>query len=517
MKTVEYDIAQDQRLADIQAALQAHVPLNAKPPKTLVKYFLDSDDWRLYQQDLTLTAVRDNQHTHLELRRLYKHKTQCNLDIEALPRVVSDIPSRDWQQKLRPVLEARALIPQAELHVKQHPLYMEEAGRTVLRAYIEDARVRMPDGRLRPLGHRLKLLRRNRKDRCFKKARKAVENACQLSRVKHDEPLLAALGQLSVIPAGYTGKPRYVENAAQRSDEATRHILLELLDIMEHNEAGIINDIDTEFLHDFRVAVRRTRSALGQIKDVLPQSAVDDFRHHFAWLNAMTGDARDLDVYLLHFDQFTQRLPPPLRPHLEPLREFLKAQRAAALHNVVNTLQSQHCQQLKTDWRSFLTATPSPDTLPAHATEPIKTTADRCIRKAYRRVARQGGAITPASPAEEVHELRKSCKKLRYLLEFFHACYAAEKIDKLIKSLKKLQDYLGRFQDLHVQSLHLKSFERQMAQTQQLQPQTHEAMETLRQILDDTQSTLRQQFDDYFAIFARPPNHRRYRQLFKTH
>ena len=36
---------------------------------------------------------------------------------------------------------------------------------------------------------------------------------------------------------------------------------------------------------------------------------------------------------------------------------------------------------------------------------------------------RDGGAITPASPPESLHELRKRCKELRYLLEFFGSLY----------------------------------------------------------------------------------------------
>ena len=49
-----------------------------------------------------------------------------------------------------------------------------------------------------------------------------------------------------------------------------RQIHLALLGILVANEPGLRANLDTEFLHDFRVAVRRTRSLLGQIRHVFP-------------------------------------------------------------------------------------------------------------------------------------------------------------------------------------------------------------------------------------------------------
>ena len=51
---------------------------------------------------------------------------------------------------------------------------------------------------------------------------------------------------------------------------AVARLLLRLLDTMELNVDGVLRDIDTEFLHDLRVAVRRTRSAIKLLGEVLP-------------------------------------------------------------------------------------------------------------------------------------------------------------------------------------------------------------------------------------------------------
>jgi len=104
---------------------------------------------------------------------------------------------------------------------------------------------------------------------------------------------------------------------------AVRKILSGLFDVMEANEAGLLADDDTEFLHDFRIAVRRSRTALTRLKGILPEQASEHFRPEFAWLGDVTTPLRDLDVYLLNFDVYQSALPASMWADLEPLRQFL--------------------------------------------------------------------------------------------------------------------------------------------------------------------------------------------------
>ena len=65
------------------------------------------------------------------------------------------------------------------------------------------------------------------------------------------------------------------------------------------NEPGLRANLDSEFLHDFRVALRRTRSLLGQLKHVFPENVVAHFGAEFSWMGRLTGPPRDLDVLVL--------------------------------------------------------------------------------------------------------------------------------------------------------------------------------------------------------------------------
>ena len=71
---------------------------------------------------------------------------------------------------------------------------------------------------------------------------------------------------------------------------------------IEENVPGTVASIDTEFLHDLRVAVRRTRSILKLVGDVLPDGLAERFAPEFKWLGDLTTPVRDLDVYLLELD-----------------------------------------------------------------------------------------------------------------------------------------------------------------------------------------------------------------------
>ena len=127
--------------------------------------------------------------------------------------------------------------------------------------------------------------------------------------------------------------------------------------------------------------------------------------------------------------------------------------------------------------------------------------ADRRIRKAYNNVVHEGRSIDENSASERLHELRKSCKKLRYLLEFFQSLYPRETIKPLIRSLKDLLENLGDFQDLEVQTHTLQHYAAEMTRAGETQSDTLLAIGALIDRLATRQQDARDAFEDTFAGF----------------
>ena len=127
-------------------------------------------------------------------------------------------------------------------------------------------------------------------------------------------------------------------------------------------------------------------------------------------------------------------------------------------------------------------------------------------------MVRDGAAITPGSPAEALHSLRKRCKELRYALELFAPVSDDAARKRAVADLKDLQDVLGRFQDADVQRQTLYGFAEEMraahAPTKALL-----AMGELVAHLDADQQRAREGFDRAFARFSRPSGRRRMRLL----
>jgi CHAD domain-containing protein len=310
-----------------------------------------------------------------------------------------------------------------------------------------------------------------------------------------------------------SAKPDLQLQPTMPAGEAARRILQNLLEAMEANEEGTCAARDPEFLHDFRVAVRRTRSALSQIKRVLPAPVLERFRPEFAWLGEITGPTRDLDVFLLRFEDYRGSLPEEFRGALEPLGRFLEAHQRTEQRRLAEELASPRYRQLKKDWSAFLAA-PDMHASPPDAELLVAEVARRRIRKVLRRALREGEAIGADSPPEDLHELRKTCKKLRYLLEFFQSLYPPQKIARLIKALKTLQDNLGDFQDIQVQSEALQKFAEQMAAEGEIPPRSLLAMGMLIEDLQHRQRQARDEFAGRFAEFSRKKNLQLFDEIF---
>jgi CHAD domain-containing protein len=306
-------------------------------------------------------------------------------------------------------------------------------------------------------------------------------------------------------------EPSSVPATAGTDREAPASVLLnralsDFLATMRSNLPGLLDDVDTEFLHDFRVAVRRTRATLKMGRPCLPEVMRSRWEPAFKWLGDLTTPVRDLDVYQLGLPTLGGWLVAADPADLEPFATHLRSRRTAERQVLVRGLRSARFRRLVTEWQQELARlSDSPDTLQDADRQHLSAgrLADRGIAQAYRRVAHGGAAITGDSPAGDLHRLRKRCKELRYALEVCAPVLARGPRNRAVADLKALQDVLGRFQDSEVQREALRGFAEEMM-ADGTPAAAVLAMGELIGHLDAEQDRARREFDGAFARFARP-------------
>ncbi len=477
--------------------------VTAGVPGSRLRTFLDTFDGRVLKSGWVLEARGEGAGAQLELREA---ADGALLGTAAVPpgRFVWDVQPGRLRAKLEPVVEVRALLPLVRVRSTTQDFEVRNRDdKLVLKVFREEHLAASAGGDTwRPLPPRVRLEPVRGYRREARKAAMLLERAGGAQPC--EEPLLrAALEAVGTPLPDYSSKIRVALRPDQAAEGATRAILLHLLGTMRANEEGTLLDLDSEFLHDFRVAVRRTRSALGQIKGVFPAEFLAHFRGEFAWLGGVTGPARDLDVYLLSLPAYRDMLPRPLRADLDPLEDLLRGRQRKEQRRVARALRSRRYARLVESWRKALAApvvsgaSPPPD-----ASRPVVEVATERIRKVFRRVLKEGGAIQPDSAPVEFHELRKTCKKLRYLLEFFESLYAPGRMKAVIRALKELQDNLGEYQDLSVQIASMRRFEDELGRSAASAATTLRAIEVLVDAFRRRQDEVRAEFAERFAAFS---------------
>ncbi len=132
---------------------------------------------------------------------------------------------------------------------------------------------------------------------------------------------------------------------------------------------------------------------------------------------------------------------------------MLQTRRAVAREQMTGELRSERYAALRARWSGLLERLQTlPDYDRPDAAQPIGSLAAQRIAKVYRKMVHEGRAIAEDGPSEPFHELRKRGKELRYLLEMFGTpLYPHDVVKPMVKTLKGLQDALGRHQDCEVQ------------------------------------------------------------------
>lgn len=484
---IELEIAEDLTLGDLMAHLPARLTAVAEPPIEVHVLHLDTFDWRLYAADLELTLERvlDRQ----RLCFLGPDDAPVTVPVTRLPRFADDLPVGFIADQVAPLLEMRALVVTGEARVERTLVHLRDpGGDDVAHLWLESGEVL--DAESRATGSPLRRL--------------------EVVTAPGGEAVAAALAPLGARPApsrlhlaaaargrepgGYHSRPRLGLTADEPAPVALRRLLAGLFATVETNAPGVIEDVDSEFLHDLRVAVRRSRSVISELKGVIDRSAFAPWVEELRWLGRRTGELRDLDVQLLDFADLRRALGGG--EALDPLEAFVRRLRAEEQRAVASALGGDRFRAFAEAWPRFL----GRDEADA-SQRTIGEEADRRIRKAYRRIVRKGRRLGDDPPAEPLHRLRIDAKKLRYLLELFAELYDAKAVKTLVRDLKKVQSILGGFNDMEVQRERLAGFAERLYAAGEGRSATYLAMGRLDRLLEERQEGYRLGFARAFAAF----------------
>ncbi len=515
--------AQDRLPAALAALAQVFTVMpEAEAPGGARRTWLDTFDWRLYRGGLTLEFEQARRGGRLLLSQA-DGTAQAEQPVTGWPprRPAQDLPPGPVREQIMALIRPRALLPivRAASTVSVARL-LNADGKTVARLVAEHITVTalaasptaadpVPAGTTAELPLRLAIA----------EVRGYPGQARHASALLADLPgvsgasqgvLVAALTALGRHPADYTSGVDAEITASMPAPAAVGRLLLRLLDTLEQNVDGVLRDLDTEFLHDLRVAVRRTRSAIKLLGAVLPADLARQYAAEFKWLGDLTTPTRDLDVHLLGFGPMTAQLVAASPADLEPLRAFLVRRRAREFRRLAASLRGPRFRAIISDWRKALldirdAVGPGQRRRPPTAAQLALSTTGR----AFRRIAAQGEAITPDSPPESLHDLRKRAKELRYLLEFFASLHDPAAYRKVVGDLKSLQDCLGDFQDSQVQRVEIGALADAMLAERAAPAATLLAMGEIAAKLVMSQAEARADFARRFARFAGPAGRER--------
>ena len=499
LEELQYLLPEDLDPSAATQLLSDRLEIKGDRARTIEQRFYDTFDGRLHGKGLTLTyedgalvltdgsgAARATAATGTAPRRLF----------------AAELEPGPLRTLMLPVTGVRALSPLARVRSRVQALrVLDDETKTVVRLVLQAPALAEAKGAHTQLRARVRVLPVRGYDEELRLARRTLEDELALTPAAvsvQDEAVVLTGG----TPGGVSSKLALRLDGGARADHATATALRAPLSTMRANLPGTLADIDSEFLHDLRVAVRRTRSLQRQLAPVFPPGPLAHHRTEFRWLQQVTGPVRDLDVHLIELDRFRGTESPTLAADLEPVHDMLDSRRRTEFRRMTRALRSGRTGELIEAWSALLEELPSlPQADRPAAADPIADVVAGRIRSVYRRMVKMGGAIDDDSPPEALHDLRKKGKELRYLLEFFGGVYPGEVVKPMVRTLKGLQDVLGRFQDQEVQAATLRALREEVG-ARKGGPAALMAMGVLVEGLDREHRAAREEFAGRFAPFA---------------
>lgn len=257
------------------------------------------------------------------------------------------------------------------------------------------------------------------------------------------------VGRLTPEEASYSLFKRLAPKPPDRKGSTSnqlRAMLTHQYRMVRALEPGVMAGVDAEFLHQYRVNLRRSRAVGESIRSITKVPGLKKMLKRLKHRARATSDLRDLDVFL----EDIGNTPPPLSSvTYQGLQQWLQDCQRAEHQALCEQLSAPAYAEEMQNWQTFIASDDVSKALTKLTPKRIKAVLNKRIARHDEDLA----ALSSDSSDTALHELRKGVKRIRYLADL------NPKIPKsFLAELKHRQRLLGDFQDLCTRQAWLNAF-----------------------------------------------------------
>ena len=205
--------------------------------------------------------------------------------------------------------------------------------------------------------------------------------------------------------------------------------------------------VTPETVHQARVATRRLRANLKDLRPVFGEGWDGDTRQELAWIGGLLGGVRDADVLGVALEAELEEADDRVRRAGGVLLAEVRRDRARPLEDLVYGLGHPRFATIENRVAALIDAPPSTD---------VEIAPAIVVSPAWRGLKRAVRALPPEPTDAELHAVRIATKRARYAAEMF-LTVAGPRARRFTRRAGRMQDALGHHQDAVVAVAWLRS------------------------------------------------------------
>lgn len=252
-------VSESMRAEHVAAAL-AGAGFDVGRFRTVQRTRLDTFDGRLHAAGIRLEIRESGDEAMIVVVR-DGNSAPAQARVVAVPSTAGDLPAGPLRHRLAQLLEVRALSPTVAVTTNEAVAARRNDAQKVVATVSVHDRPALVSGAALSSSSAVEILSYSGYERA---ARQTEDLLRSVGLTPRDGDVLdLAAAEAGINLGGFVGSPTVALDVSEPALGGFRRVMANLAGTIDANRQGTVDNVDPEFLHDLRVAVRRTCSPTG--------------------------------------------------------------------------------------------------------------------------------------------------------------------------------------------------------------------------------------------------------------